>query len=48
MLASWCVILYSRRILKCWWRCCSVGRCRCWSMVVHAGMSIVVVHDVSG
>ena len=24
---------YSMMILKCWRRCCSVGRSRCWSMV---------------
>ena len=34
MLASLCVILYSMMILECWRRCCSVGRSRCWSMVV--------------
>ena len=34
MLASWCLILYSMMILECWRRCCSVGRSRCWSMVV--------------
>ena len=48
MLASLCVILYSMMILECWRRCCSVGRSRCWSMVVDAGMSTVVVHDASG
>ena len=34
MLASWCVIMYSMMILECWRRCCSVGRFRCWRMVV--------------
>ena len=52
MLASWCVIiiLYSMMILECWRRCCSVGRSRCCSTDdgCDAGMSIVVVHDVSG
>ena len=50
MLASWCVILYSMMILKCWRRCYSVGRCRCCSIVVTLAysISIVVVHDVSG
>ena len=46
MLASLCVILYSMMILECWRRCCSVGRSRCSSC--DAGMSTVVVHDVSG
>ena len=34
MLASPCVIMYSMLILKCWRRCCSVGRCGFWTMVV--------------
>ena len=49
MLASLCVILYSMMILECWRRCCSVGRSRCWmEHGCDAGMSTVVVHDVSG
>ena len=49
-LASWCLILYSMMILEWRRRCCSVGRSRCWSMVVtcDAGVSIVVLHDTSG
>ena len=50
MLASWCLILYSMMILEWRRRCCSVGRSRYWVLEhgCDAGMSIVVLHDLSG
>ena len=41
--SSWCLILYSMMILEWRRRCCSVGRSRCWSMVVSLACLLVLI-----